>query len=107
VFEGVDRQPLMEGHQLCQTEGHQSQVQMNNLPIGLAGSATTPTELLLEQAEGFFNLLSEEIVSFDLSGRQGEVIGDPEAATIFNDSYGNRPKTQDSRLKTLSFHSSW
>ena len=47
--------------------------------------ATAPTELLLKETEGFFNVLSVGVMLFDFTRCERQIIRSPVAAPVFDD----------------------
>ena len=56
-------------------------------PLGLlfVTRATAPTELLLKETEGFFNVLSVGVMLFDFTRCERQIIRSPVAAPVFDD----------------------
>ena len=56
-------------------------------PLGLlfVTRATAPTELLLKEMEGFFNVLSVGVMLFDFTRCERQIIRSPVAAPVFDD----------------------
>jgi hypothetical protein len=67
VLESVDRLPVSDRRRLRQAERVESKMQMRDLRPGLLRARRAPSELLFEQAESLFDLLTLSVVRFGFS----------------------------------------